>query len=42
LFCAKRLKITQPLSKQTLETIQNAHRKGMTTELEETLFPLAA
>ena len=42
LFCKKVLRILRPLTPATLATYEKAHRIGLTTELEETMFPIPA
>jgi hypothetical protein len=39
LFCKKRLKMMEPLDWETLQIFKKASRVGLTTELEETIFP---
>ena len=39
LFCKKVIRILRPLTKTTIETYEKAHRIGLTSELEESMFP---
>ena len=42
LFCRKVIRILRPLTPKCIATYEKAHRLGLTSELEETIFPIGA